>query len=142
MFPIMTFNFIVDVRQLARSILVADFSDAEIQKEVDAAQAKIYALTQKSDWDSGDVQFEYINKLIVKQAAIWVLEHYDTSSFDNILAAWTNEVNTGITGVSDTVTDPSLDEDVIVIASDYESYPSSLQDDDQAIPYRSTDLQV
>ena len=134
----MTFSFVSDTRQLARSILVADFSDAEIQKEVDAATAKIYALTQKSDWDSGDVQFEYINKLIIKQAAIWVLEHYDTSTFDNILASWTNEVNTGITGVADTVTDASLDADVIVIASEYESFPLSLEDDPESGPYRST----
>jgi len=138
----MTFNFITDVRQLARSILVADFSDAEIQKEVDAAQAKIYGLTQKSDWDSGDVQFEYVNKLIVKQAAIWVLEHRDTSSFDNILDKWSTEVNNGIIGISDTITDATLDVDIVVIASDYESYPLALEDDDQAVPYRSTDLQV
>lgn len=138
----MTFTFITDVRQLARSILVADFSEEEIQKEVDAATAKIYALTQKSDWDSGDVQFEYINKLIIKQAAIWVLEHYDTSTFDNILAAWTTEVNAGITGVSDTVTDPSLDEDIIVIASSYDSYPLSLEDNSESGPYRSTETFV
>jgi len=138
----MTFNFITDVRQLARSILVADFSDAEIQKEVDAAQAKIYGLTQKSDWDSGDVQLEYVNKLIVKQAAIWVLEHRDTSSFDNILDKWSTEVNNGIIGISDTITDATLDVDIVVIASDYESYPLALEDDDQAVPYRSTDLQV
>ena len=138
----MTFTFITDVRQLARSILVADFSDAEIQKEVDAAQAKIYGLTQKSDWDSGDVQLEYVNKLIVKQAAIWVLEHRDTSSFDNILDKWSTEVNNGIIGISDTITDATLDVDIVVIASDYESYPLALEDDDQAIPYRSTDLQV
>ena len=138
----MTFNFITDVRQLARSILVADFSDAEIQKEVDAAQAKIYGLTQKSDWDSGDVQLEYVNKLIVKQAEIWVLEHRDTSSFDNILDKWSTEVNNGIIGISDTITDATLDVDIVVIASDYESYPLALEDDDQAVPYRSTDLQV
>lgn len=134
----MTFNFVTDVRQLAKSILVADFSDAEIQKEVDAAQAKVYGLTQKSDWDSGDVQFEYINKLIVKQAAIWVLEHRDTSSFDNILALWKEEVNTGITLIGETITDPSLDIDVIVLASDYVSFPLSQTDNPDAGPYRST----
>ena len=134
----MTFSFVSDTRQLARSILTADFSDAEIQKEVDAATAKIYALTQKSDWDVNDVQFEYINKLIIKQAAIWVLEHYDTQTFDNILASWTNEVNTGITGVAEGVTDPSLDADIIVIASNYESFPLNQSDDPESGPYRST----
>jgi hypothetical protein len=138
----MTFSFVSDTRQLARSILVADFSDAEIQKEVDAATAKIYALTQKSDWDVNDVQFEYINKLIIKQAAIWVLEHYDTSSFDNILTAWTNEVNAGITGVAEGVTDPSLDADIIVISSDYQSFPLSLEDNSESGPYRSTETFV
>lgn len=139
----MTFNLVSDTRQLAKSILVADFSDAEILKEVEAATAKIHALTQKSDWDNNDVQFEYIQKLIVKQAAIWVLEHYDTSSFDNILATWTTEVTAGITGISDTITDPSLDEDVIVVASDYASYVlAASEDPDNAQIYRSTDLEI
>ena len=138
----MTFNLVVDTRELARSILTADFSDAEIQKEVDAATAKIYGLTQKSDWDTDDVQYEYIQKLIVKQAAIWVLEHYDTSSFDNILAVWNQEVSTGITGISDTITDATLDEDIVVVASDYTSYPLALEDNDQAVPYRSTTSEV
>lgn len=138
----MTFNLVTDTRELARSILIADFSDAEIQKEVDAATAKIYGLTQKSDWDTDDVQYEYIQKLIVKQAAIWVLEHYDTSSFDNILVTWNQEVSTGITGISDTITDATLDEDIVVVASDYTSYPLALEDNDQAVPYRSTTSEV
>ena len=138
----MTFNFITDTRQLAKSILDTDFPDAEIQKEVDAARSKIYGLTQKTDWDAGDSQFEYINKLIVKQAAIWVLEHRDTSSFDNILDKWNTEVMTGITGVADTITDATLDEDIVVVASNYTSYPLALEDDDEARPYRSTDTSI
>lgn len=138
----MTFNLVNDTRELSRSILEEDFSDAEIQKEVDAATAKIYGLTQKSDWDTDDVQYEYIQKLIIKQAAIWVLEHYDTSSFDNILVTWNQEVSTGITGISDTITDATLDEDIVVVASDYTSYPLALEDNDQAVPYRSTTSEV
>lgn len=139
----LTFDYVEDTRELAKSILDADFSDAEIQKEVDAATSKIYGLTQKSDWDNDDVQFEYIQKLIVKQAAIWVLEHYDTSSFDNILTTWSQEVTTGITGISDTITDPSLDEDVVVVASDYASYVlAASEDPDNAQIYRSTDLEI
>lgn len=139
----MTFSLVSDTRQLARSILAADFSDAEIQKEVDAATAKIYGLTQKSDWDSSDVQYNYVQKLIIKQAAIWVLEHYDTSSFDTILETWNTEVTTGITAVSDTITDSTLDTDVIVVASDYASYVLAHEEDpENAQIYRSTDIEV
>lgn len=138
----MTFNLVIDTRELAKSILVEDFSDAEIQKEVDAATAKIYGLTQKSDWDTDDVQYQYIQKLIVKQAAIWVLEHYDTSSFDNILASWSQEVATGITGISDTITDATLDEDIVVVASEYTSFPLNLENDPQGTPYRSTTSEI
>ena len=138
----MTFNLVSDVRELARSILVEDFSDAEIQKEVDAAQAKIYGLTQKSDWDSNDVQYEYIQQLIIKQATIWVLEHYDTSSFDNILGAWNTEVENGITKVSETITDATLDEDIIVIASEYTSFPLNQENDPEGTIYRSTTSEI
>ena len=41
------------------------------------AQSKIWAVTRKTDWDAADAQFEFIKKLEIKQAAIYVLEHYN-----------------------------------------------------------------
>lgn len=129
-----------DVRQLARSVLAADFSDAEIQKEQLMAQSKIWAVTRKTDWDAADPQFEFIKKMEIKQAAIYVLEHYNAVEILPLLQSWQTEIDTGLKTVADSLTDPSLDEPIKVISSYYESYPAALEDDLDSTPYRSTNI--
>ena len=71
-----------------------------------------------------------------------MLEHYDMSSRQEILQQWKMEVKEGLEAVIGSSVDPALDLDIIIVASKYESYPLSLQDDPNAQPYRSTDLQT
>lgn len=129
-----------DVRQLARSVLPADFSDAEIQKEQYMAQSKIWAVTKKADWDAADPAFEFIKKMEIKQAAIYILEHYEAVEILPLLNSWQLEVDTGLKAVAASVSDPSMDEPIKVIASNYESYPNSLNDNADSTPYRSTNI--
>jgi hypothetical protein len=129
-----------DVRELARSVLPADFSDAEIQKEQTMAQSKIWAVTRKTDWDAADPAFEFIKKMEIKQAAIYILEHYNAVEILSLLNSWQLEVDTGLKTVADSISDPSLDEPIKVIASTYESYPAALEDDLDSTPYRSTNI--
>ncbi len=131
-----------DVRELARSVLVAEFPDAEILEEQLYAQSKIWAVTKKTDWDSLDPQFELIKKLEMKQAAIYVLEHYNVVDILPVLESWKLEINEDLTAVIGSISDEALDDPIKVVASNYESYPLSLEDDDQAMPYRSTDISV
>jgi hypothetical protein len=131
-----------DVRELARSVLPADFSDAEIQKEQYMAQSKIWAVTKKADWDAADPAYEFIKKMEIKQAAIYILEHYEAVEIIPLLNSWQLEVDTGLKAVADSVSDPSMDEPIKVIASNYESYPNSLNDNADSTPYRSTAINI
>lgn len=131
-----------DVRELSRSVLVADFPDSEIIEEQLHAQSKIWSVTKKTDWDSSDPQYELIRKLETKQAAIYVLEHYNVIDILPVLEAWKKEIAEDFGSIVGSITDPSLDEPIRVVASYYESYPLALEDDDQAIPYRSTNTSV
>ena len=113
-----------DVRELARSVLVVEFSDAEILEEQLSAQAKIWTVTKKSDWDSDDIQYEYIKKLEIKQAAIYVLEHYNIIDILPIIQNWQNEINTGLTEIISSIEDPSIeDADLEITSKDYQTFP-------------------
>ena len=138
----MVYSNTQDVRELARSLLVADFPDAEILEEQEAAQSKIHTITRKSNWTSTDIEYNFIKKLEQKQAAIYILEHYDTSTFDNVLQNWKIEIDEGLAKVVESRTDESFDAPITVVSSNYDSYPLSLEDDDQAQPYRSSDIHV
>ena len=127
-----------DVRELARSVLTAEFPDSEILEEQNHAQSKIWTITKKTDWDSLDPQYELIRKLETKQAAIYVLEHYNVIDILPVLESWKLEIKEDLTSVVDSISDPSVDDPIKVVSSNYESYPLSLKDDDQAGPYRST----
>jgi hypothetical protein len=132
-----------DVRELARSVLIAEFPDAEILEEQLYAQSKIWTVTKKTDWDVSDPQFEYIKKMEMKQAAIYVLEHYNVIDILPIIEAWKEEIAADIETVVGSISDEAAqDEPIKVVASNYESYPLSLEDDPQAVPHRSTDISV
>lgn len=127
-----------DVRELARSVLVAEFPDTEILEEQLHAQSKIWTVTKKTDWDSLDPQYELIRKIETRLAAIYVLEHYNVIDILPVLESWRMEIKEDFLSVSDSITDASLDEPITVVASKYESYPASLEDNANAQPYRST----
>ena len=134
------YGLTADVRELARSVLSADFSDAEILEEQTMAQSKIWTVTRKTDWDFNDPQYEYIKKLEIKQAAIYVLEHYNVAEIFPLLQSWQSEIDAGLGTVSSSISDPTMDEPIKVIASYYESYPAALDDNTDSTPYRSTNI--
>lgn len=136
------YGTVQDTRELARSVLSVDFSDAEILKEELMAQSKIWAVTRKTDWDASDPQFEFIKKLEIKQAALYVLEHYNAVEILPLLQTWQAEIDTGLKMVADSLTDVSLDEPIKVVSSYYQSYPASLDDDLDSTPFRSTNISV
>ena len=114
-----------DVRELARSVLATEFSDAEILKEQEMAQSKIWTVTQKNDWSALDYQFEYIKKLETKQAAIYVLEHYNIMDIQPVIEMWQKEINTALVEVADTVTSgsPISEPDLEIASKDYQTFP-------------------
>jgi hypothetical protein len=128
------------VRRLARNVLVADFDDPQIVKEQKAAFSKIGTKTGKFDWALPDPRFYDIQKLEEQQAASYVLQHYGSGTAEemNMITYWDSQVKDGLQEIVDEGTDPESDKDVLIATSNYESYPASLQDNPNAIPFRST----
>ena len=137
----MVYATFAEVRPLVGNILSTEFADADITTECLAADSWINTKTQKSDWDSGDVQHNLIVKVANKKAAEFVLEHYGPEYNDKINML-REECAALIADIVDNmpVEDvEGLDESIIVVTSNYASYPLSLEDDSDATPYISTE---
>jgi hypothetical protein len=130
------------VRRLARNVLVADFSDAQIIIEQEAAYGYIIIKTNKSDWAVTDNRFPAIQKAEAQLAAKYILEHYGSGSAEemNWISYWDTQANGIITAVIESGIDVESDIGVLIATSNYASYPASLEDDSEASPYRSTDI--
>ncbi len=128
-----------EVRPLVGNILNTEFDDSNITTECDAADSWINTKTQKSDWDSGDTQYKLIVKVANKKAAEFVLEHYG-SEFTDKVKDLREECAALITDIIDNMPaeDAGSDSNIIVLSSAYQSYPLSLEDDPEALPYIST----
>lgn len=116
-----------DVRALARSVLVADFSDAEILEEQVMAQSKIWTVTHKTDWDALDPAYEYVKKLEMKQAAIYVLEHYNVIEIQPILELWQKEIDEGVLTIVGAIIEPSTEGELEISSKPYQTYPLNPQ---------------
>ena len=128
------------VRKLARARSTAQFSDPEIVHEQESAYAVIIIKTGKSNWSTADNRFPAIQKIEERLAAAYVVEHYGLGTPEelNWIQFWTTQANADLDTLAEESIDTEQDLNVIVDSSDYLSYPASLQDNSNALPYRST----
>jgi hypothetical protein len=103
-------------------------------------------MTHKSDWDSGDTQYNLIVKIANKKAAEFVLEHYGPEYNDKINML-REECDSLIKNVVDNMPEEAagLDENILYTTSDYVSYGAMLEEDPEdtdLAPYRSTTTQL
>lgn len=138
----MPYATFAEVRPLVGNILDTEFADAEITKECNAADSWVNTRTHKSDWDSSDTQYNLIVKVANKMAAVFVLEHYGPEYMDK----WKDlreQAETLMTEIVDNMpTEEGTDANILIATSNYISYPLSLEDDDEALPYRSTSVSL
>src|SRR6185369_14554753 len=124
-----------NVRRLARNVLVADFTDAQIIHEQEAAYAAILIATGKSDWTLSDNRFPAIQKIEEELAAAYILEHYGQGTAEELawIQYWTSSANSLIISIKENTTDPVEDATILIATSNYVSYPASLEDDSTAL---------
>lgn len=133
------------VRRLARNVPTNDFSDEQIIFEQKSAYSKIFN-KMHIDWenlaDPTDKRLPGIAKIEEQLAAAYVLQHYGSGSPDelNMIAALMQTAKEDLQEVVDEGTDIESDFDILFATSDYEAYPGSLADNQNAIPYRSTSV--
>jgi hypothetical protein len=65
-----------EVKELARSVISADFSDDEIKRYQYMRYSQIRTLTDKDDWDVNDREYGTLQLIETKLAASDILEHY------------------------------------------------------------------
>ena len=120
--------------------MVADFSDAQIIIEQEAAYGYIIIKTNKSDWVNTDNRFPAIQKAEAQLAAKYILEHYGSGSAEemNWISYYDTQANNILTAILESGVTEEADIGTFIATSNYVSYPASLQDDSNAMPYRST----
>jgi hypothetical protein len=74
-----------EVRELARSVVTADFSNDEIIRYQYMRYSGIRTDTDKDDWDSLDREFGKLQLIETRLAASDIIEHYGTA---NDIAVW------------------------------------------------------
>jgi len=111
-----------DVRELAGSVVPAQFPDAEIQEEQKAAYNYISIYTHKYDWDSDDAEFLAIQKLEAQLAKCFILEHYGGPAYAQMIDAQMNKINKALDAIRDNMTTVTEDDEASVTRTDYKSW--------------------
>src|SRR6266540_745501 len=74
-----------EVRKLARNVVVADFTDEQIQPWQYRRYSEIRTETDKDDWADTDREFGALQLIETKLAASDIIEHYGDA---NTIAVW------------------------------------------------------
>ena len=132
-------------RRLARQVVPADFTDPQIQDWQYFNYSIIQTYTHKSDWDANDREFGALKGLETKLTASDIMEHYGDMSYQNNWESMRKDVYAQLVAISNNLSpgsDDSIDEGKFIISNDYVSYPNSLNDDQNAQPFRSTNISI
>jgi hypothetical protein len=65
-----------ECKRLARNVVTADFSDAQIIEYQKKEYSYIRTITDKDDWDSGDREFGAIQLVETRLVASDIIQHY------------------------------------------------------------------
>jgi len=136
------------VDKLARSVIIAgDFTSPQVVKEQEAAYADIGIATGKWDWNALDKRFPGVQKIEQEYAAGYIIAYYGSGTPEELAAsaALLARADASLQRLVDNPTtddESSADSEIRMAVSLFASYPASLQDDPNAMPYRSTNVSV
>ena len=111
-----------DVRELAGSVVDAQFPDTEIQEEQKAAYNYIAIYIHKYDWSSTDAEYLAIQKLEAQLAKCFILEHYGGPQYAQMIDAQMNKINKALDAIKDNMVTVSPDEGDTITRTDYRSW--------------------
>lgn len=98
-----------EVRRLARNVLPADFTDAQITVYQYEVYSGIGTITDKHDWDSADVEFGIIQLAEKEIAALEIKKHFADSpeqeaTIDQLIDMAWSRFKENVAGYQDTST--------------------------------------
>lgn len=136
-----------DVDKLARDVVTDDFDTNAIIKEQKAAYSKIGSKTHKYNWgedNPNDPRLPAVAKAEQQLAASYLIEYYGSGTAEELDAidSLRRAAKDTIDSLIEESTDLSTDETTNILESVYESYPASLLDNTEAIPYRSMNVSI
>jgi hypothetical protein len=144
-----------EVRNLAYNTLEVEFDSNLIISYQVKEYSNLKTWTHKSDWTTASDSFYAIQLQETRLAAADIIEHYGTGTQQEIAAVKSlrdavqldlyGKNGDGVGGIIGNLPEEDqedIDEGIEVVSSLYGSYPATLQDDFNAIPYRSTSVDV
>jgi hypothetical protein len=111
-----------DVRELASSVLSADFPDAEIIEEQEAAYNHIAVRTHKFDWTVSDPEFKSIQKIEARLAKCYIFDHYGGVKYREQMAYEEDKLDKEIDTIKDNMESISPDEEDTLTRTDFKSW--------------------
>lgn len=111
-----------EVRELARSVVNADFTNDEIIRYQYMRYSQIRTMTQKDDWTETDREFGALQLIETKLAASDIMEHYGTPQDVALWQAIRESALMELKQTIDYMTTSSVDVSGTIIETPYKSW--------------------
>jgi hypothetical protein len=111
-----------EVRELARSVVTADFTPDEIIRYQYMRYSQIRTMTQKDDWTAQDREFGSLQLIETKLAASDIMEHYGTPQDIGLWQAIRESALMELKQTIDYMTTSSVDVSGTIIETPYKSW--------------------
>jgi hypothetical protein len=110
-----------EVRELARSVIVAEFTDDEIKRYQYMRYSQIRTLTDKDNWLPTDREYGALQLIETKLAASDIMEHYGTAQDIPIWQAMRDSATLGLTNTIANL-DTAISSSGIITETSYKSW--------------------
>lgn len=116
-----------ECRRLARNVVTADFSTAQIESYQDKEYSYIATMTDKDDWDSADREFGALQLIETRLVAADIIQHYgDVETipiWQALREAAISELTDPTTGIIDNMdTEVSESADIEIDRTDFKGW--------------------
>jgi hypothetical protein len=111
-----------EVRELARSVVTADFSDDEIKHYQYMRYSQIRTLTDKDDWDTLDREYGTLQLVETKLAASDIIEHYGDVNSIPIWQAMRAAALADLTATVENLETPTGEASSSILTTEYKSW--------------------
>jgi hypothetical protein len=114
-----------ECRRLARNVVTADFSDAQIESFQDKEYSFIATMTDKDDWDSGDREYGALQLIETRLVAADIIAHYGDTETISIWQAMRNDalmLLTGTGGITENMDTETSETEFLIARTEFKGW--------------------